>query len=298
MSVNPGWGGQRFIPATLDRLPRLREYARGRGDDGVAVEVDGGVNRDTIRDVFDAGANILVAGSAIFGAPSPGESFRELTGDRRRGRRSGLGVTPADEAFLRRTLELAERGRRTAAPNPVVGCVLVRDGEVLAEGWHERPAPSTPRRWRCGWPATPAARPRTSASSRARTTGRTPPCADALIAAGVARVVIAALDPSPKVDGRGVERLRAAGIEVEVADGDLEAAARRQNAAFRTLHLLGRPHVTYKAAASLDGRTATAAGESQWISLAGEPPAWCTSGAPPPGAVAVGSARRCATAPS
>jgi len=80
MSVNPGWGGQRFIPATLDRLPRLRDYARGRGDDGVAVEVDGGVNRGTIRDVFDAGANILVAGSAIFDAPSPGESFRELTG--------------------------------------------------------------------------------------------------------------------------------------------------------------------------------------------------------------------------
>jgi ribulose-phosphate 3-epimerase len=80
MSVNPGWGGQRFIPATLDRLPRLRDYARGRGDDGVAVEVDGGVNRDTVRDVSDAGANVLVAGSAIFGAPSPGESFRELTG--------------------------------------------------------------------------------------------------------------------------------------------------------------------------------------------------------------------------
>src|SRR6478752_1845059 len=72
MSVNPGWGGQRFIPATLDRMPRLRDYARGRGDDGVAVEVDGGVNRGTIRDVFDAGANILVAGSAIFGSPSSG----------------------------------------------------------------------------------------------------------------------------------------------------------------------------------------------------------------------------------
>src|SRR6185295_2502110 len=72
--------GVTLNPGTLDRLPRLRDYARGRGDDGVAVEVDGGVNRGTIRDVFDAGANILVAGSAIFDAPSPGESFRELTG--------------------------------------------------------------------------------------------------------------------------------------------------------------------------------------------------------------------------
>jgi len=175
-------------------------------------------------------------------------------------------VTPADEAFLRRTLELAERGRRTVAPNPVVGCVLVRDGEVLAEGWHERP----------GGEHAEAMALRRAGAARGATAyvslepcahhGRTPPCADALVAAGVARVVIAAHDPSPKVDGKGLERLRAAGIEVELAAGEVEAAARRQNAAFRTFHLLGRPHVTYKAAVSLDGRTATAAGESQWIS--------------------------------
>ncbi|HVG88088.1 MAG TPA: ribulose-phosphate 3-epimerase [Gaiellales bacterium] len=79
MSVNPGWGGQAFIPATLERLPLMRELA-GAGDDPVAVEVDGGVNTGTIVDVYRAGANILVAGSAIFGAPSPGESFRELRG--------------------------------------------------------------------------------------------------------------------------------------------------------------------------------------------------------------------------
>jgi len=175
-------------------------------------------------------------------------------------------VTPADEAFLRRTLELAERGRRTAAPNPVVGCLLVRDGEVLAEGWHERP----------GGEHAEAMALRLAGDARGATAyvglepcshhGRTPPCADALVAAGVARVVIAALDPSPKVDGKGLQRLRAAGVEVEMAAGEVEAAARRQNAEFRTFHLLGRPHVTYKAAASLDGRTATAAGESQWIS--------------------------------
>lgn len=175
-------------------------------------------------------------------------------------------MTPADEAYLRRCLELAERGRRTAAPNPVVGSVLVRDGAVLAEGWHERP----------GGEHAEAMALRLAGDARGATAyvslepcahqGRTPPCADALAAAGVVRVVIAALDPTEKVNGRGAARLREAGIEVEVADGGLEAAARRQNAAFRTLHLMGRPHVTYKAAASLDGRTATASGESQWIS--------------------------------
>jgi ribulose-phosphate 3-epimerase len=76
MSVNPGWGGQAFIPATLDRLPRLREFANRR--DGVAVEVDGGVHDLTVASVYRAGANILVAGSAVFGAPSPGESYRQL----------------------------------------------------------------------------------------------------------------------------------------------------------------------------------------------------------------------------
>jgi ribulose-phosphate 3-epimerase len=77
MSVNPGWGGQAFIGATLDRLPRMRELA-GMRVDPVAVEVDGGINRDTAASVYRAGANVLVAGSAVFGAPSPGESFREL----------------------------------------------------------------------------------------------------------------------------------------------------------------------------------------------------------------------------
>jgi ribulose-phosphate 3-epimerase len=78
MSVNPGWGGQAFIPATLDRLPRLRELAARR--DGVAVEVDGGVHRGTVADVYRAGANVMVAGSAIFGAASPADAYRELVG--------------------------------------------------------------------------------------------------------------------------------------------------------------------------------------------------------------------------
>jgi ribulose-phosphate 3-epimerase len=78
MSVNPGWGGQAFIPATLDRLPRMRELAAQR--DGVAVEVDGGVHASTVADVYRAGANVLVAGSAIFGAPTPADAYRELVG--------------------------------------------------------------------------------------------------------------------------------------------------------------------------------------------------------------------------
>jgi diaminohydroxyphosphoribosylaminopyrimidine deaminase / 5-amino-6-(5-phosphoribosylamino)uracil reductase len=172
----------------------------------------------------------------------------------------------ADRAHLLRTLDLAERGARTAAPNPVVGAVVVRDGEVLGEGWHERP----------GGDHAEVAALRAAGDAREATVyvslepcchhGRTPPCTEALIGAGVARVVVAAVDPSARVDGKGIVALRAAGIEVDMADEDVAARARRQNAAFRTLALLGRPHVTYKAAASLDGRTATASGESQWIS--------------------------------
>jgi diaminohydroxyphosphoribosylaminopyrimidine deaminase/5-amino-6-(5-phosphoribosylamino)uracil reductase len=98
--------------------------------------------------------------------------------------------------------------------------------------------------------------------------GRTPPCADALVAAGVARVVVAQLDPFPAVDGAGVARLRAAGIPVDVAEADapIGRVARRQLAGFRTAVVLGRPHVRLKAALTLDGRTATAAGDSRWIS--------------------------------
>jgi diaminohydroxyphosphoribosylaminopyrimidine deaminase/5-amino-6-(5-phosphoribosylamino)uracil reductase len=95
---------------------------------------------------------------------------------------------------------------------------------------------------------------------------RTPPCSAALIAAGVARVVIAAVDSDPRTNGRGIELMRAAGVVVELATGDIERRARRQNAGFRTLVLLGRPHLTYKAAVSIDGRVAAPGGEPRWIS--------------------------------
>lgn len=163
---------------------------------------------------------------------------------------------------LERALELAERGRGTTRPNPIVGAVLVLDGEVVGEGWHERRGEPHAEVYALA-----------QAGERARGAtlyvtlepcshhGLTPPCADALIAAGVSRVVAGQVDPSPRVSGAGVERLRAAGIEVEVSD---DPRARRQLEAYRTWAAHGRPFVTYKAAVTLDGRM-TVPG-SRWVS--------------------------------
>jgi len=167
--------------------------------------------------------------------------------------------------YLQRALELAERGRGTTRPNPVVGAVVVT--EVVGEGWHERP----------GGPhaeivALEAAGDRARGGALYVTLepcahhGRTPPCADAVIDAGVARVVVGAGDPDPRTDGAGIARLRDAGIEVELADGELARRARRQNEAYRTWVAFGRPFVTYKAAATIDGRLAAAGGDARWVS--------------------------------
>ena len=172
-------------------------------------------------------------------------------------------MTDADH--LARALELAERGRGGTAPNPVVGAVLVRDGVVVGEGWHER----------AGGPhAEVVALDAAGEDARGATLyvslepcahhGRTPPCADALIAAGVSRVVAAVGDPNPKTNGLGFERLRAAGVEVDLAGGELEWRARVQNEAFRVWAAERRPFVVYKAAVSLDGRV-TVPG-SRWVS--------------------------------
>ena len=169
-----------------------------------------------------------------------------------------------DEQGLVRALELAERGRGATAPNPVVGAVLVRDGEVVGEGWHER----------AGGPhaeiaALEAAGERAGGATLYVTLepcahhGRTPPCADALVEAGVLRVVAAVGDPNPLTNGAGFERLRAAGVEVELAGGELEWRARVQNEAFRVWVAEGRPFVVYKAAITLDGRV-TVPG-SRWV---------------------------------
>lgn len=169
-----------------------------------------------------------------------------------------------DRVCMARALRLAARGRYTTAPNPRVGCVLVRGGEVVGEGWHER----------AGGPhAEIVALAAAGAAARGATAyvslepcchhGRTGPCTEALIEAGVDRVVYGADDPNPRVAGEGAARLRAAGIDV--AGGLLAAQSERLNAGFVMRMRHGRPRVTLKTASSLDGATAMASGESRWI---------------------------------
>ncbi len=163
--------------------------------------------------------------------------------------------------YLARALELAERGRRTTHPNPIVGAVVVQDGEVVGEGWHERKG-----RPHAEVVALGAAGERARGSTLYLTMepcshhGSTPPCTEAVLAAGVAQVVAASLDPNPKAGG-GLEELRRAGVDVEYAD---LFEARAQNEAWRTWVSTGRPFVVYKAAMTLDGRL-TIPGE-RWIS--------------------------------
>ena len=164
---------------------------------------------------------------------------------------------------LERALELAERGRGTTRPNPVVGAVIVADGEVVGEGWHERKGEPHAERHAL-----------VAAGDRARgatmfvslepctSTCSTPPCSRAVIEAGIALVVVGARDPNPNAAG-GIEELREAGVEVELADGELGFQARAQNEAWRTWITQGRPFVTYKAAVTLDGRV-TVPG-SRWV---------------------------------
>ena len=172
--------------------------------------------------------------------------------------------SPFDEAAMRRALELAERGLYTTQPNPRVGAVLAHDHEIVGEGWHER----------AGQPhAEPNAIRAAGERARGATAyvtlepcshhGRTPPCVDALLAAGVRRVVYAVGDPNPRVDGRGAKLLRKAGVKVE--RGLLESAAAALNAGFFLRMREGRPFVRLKSAASLDARTALANGASKWI---------------------------------
>ncbi|MBT1121630.1 bifunctional diaminohydroxyphosphoribosylaminopyrimidine deaminase/5-amino-6-(5-phosphoribosylamino)uracil reductase RibD [Stutzerimonas nitrititolerans] len=173
-------------------------------------------------------------------------------------------MTTSDHAWMARALQLARKGLYSTHPNPRVGCVIVRDGERVGEGWHVR----------AGEPHAEVHALR-QAGDRARGAtayvtlepcshhGRTPPCAEALVKAGVARVVAAMRDPNPLVAGRGLERLRSVGIEV--ASGVLEGEARELNIGFVKRMEHGLPYLRAKLAMSLDGRTAMASGESQWI---------------------------------
>lgn len=173
-----------------------------------------------------------------------------------------------DAHWMRRALELGERGLYSTDPNPRVGCVLVRDGAVVGEGWHER----------AGGPHAEVMALRAAGDAARGATaylnlepcahlGRTGPCADALVEAGVTRVVAAVADPNPKVAGKGFARLEQAGVDT--AHGVLAEEAERLNRGFFMRHRHGRPWITVKSAASMDGRTALASGESRWIT--GEP---------------------------
>jgi diaminohydroxyphosphoribosylaminopyrimidine deaminase/5-amino-6-(5-phosphoribosylamino)uracil reductase len=179
-------------------------------------------------------------------------------------------LTATDRAHLRRALELAEGGRGRVSPNPLVGAVVVRDGAAIGEGFHaelgglhaERAALADCRERG----EDPAGATMYVSLEPCAHQGRQPPCVEAIIAAGIARVVIASEDPSEKAAGRGPGILRDAGVEVAFATGEEAAAARLLNQPFRKHSRTGLPLVTLKLAISLDGWTETAAGDSPWIS--------------------------------
>jgi diaminohydroxyphosphoribosylaminopyrimidine deaminase / 5-amino-6-(5-phosphoribosylamino)uracil reductase len=177
-----------------------------------------------------------------------------------------VSFTAADLGFMTRALQLAERGLYTTTPNPRVGCVLVREGEIIGEGWHEKAGEphaeiNALRKLGTGGTARQATAYVTLEPCSHH--GRTPPCADALVAAGISRVVVAMQDPNPLVAGQGIARLRAAGIVVDCGLGETEA--RELNIGFVSRMTRGRPWVRLKVAMSLDGKTALANGQSQWI---------------------------------
>ncbi len=173
----------------------------------------------------------------------------------------------ADHDYMTRALRLAQRGLFTATPNPRVGCVLVKEGRVIAEGWHARAGEAHAEAM-----ALQAAGAQAAGATAYITLepcshfGRTGPCADALLRAGVARVFAAMEDPNPQVAGRGLQRLRAAGIEVRC--GLLQQEAEQLNCGFVSRMTRQRPWVRSKLAASLDGKTALQNGASQWITSA------------------------------
>lgn len=173
-------------------------------------------------------------------------------------------ISQRDHDYMARALRLAQRGMYTADPNPRVGCVLVSGDSIVGEGWHERAGGPHAER-----AALDAAGERARGATAYVTLepcchhGRTPPCTEALIAAGIGRVVFASSDPNPAVSGAGARQLVAAGIEVE--DGVMPDSAGELNIGFETRMRTGRPYVRSKIAASLDGRTALENGSSKWI---------------------------------
>lgn len=180
---------------------------------------------------------------------------------------AGGGISAVESAALTRARELALTARGRVSPNPAVGAVVLRDGATVAEGWHEGPGRAH---------AEAMALERAGAAAAGATVvctlepcshqGRTPPCARALVAAGVARVVVGCADPLELGRDGGIAVLRAAGVDVVIADGAAAEACRDLISPFLTHGLTGLPEVTLKLATSLDGKVATATGESRWIS--------------------------------
>jgi diaminohydroxyphosphoribosylaminopyrimidine deaminase / 5-amino-6-(5-phosphoribosylamino)uracil reductase len=177
-------------------------------------------------------------------------------------------TTDTDRAHLGRAIELARRGEGQVKPNPLVGAVVARGEEVLGEGWHERfggPHAEVNAIDACGTADLRDATLYVSLEPCCHE-GKTPPCTEAIMQAGIGRVVVASDDPTEKASGRGLGILRDEGVDVLVADNELAARARLLNQPFRKHARVGRPWVLFKSAMTLDGKVATRAGDSQWIS--------------------------------
>jgi diaminohydroxyphosphoribosylaminopyrimidine deaminase/5-amino-6-(5-phosphoribosylamino)uracil reductase len=179
-------------------------------------------------------------------------------------------ATASDELYLMRAIELAERGRGHTSPNPLVGAVVVKDGRVIGEGWHRAlGGPHAEREALAACSEDPAGATMYVSLEPCCHHGRTPPCTDAIVEAGIARVVVGSDDPTEHASGRGLGILRDEGVRVDMSAGAPAHAARLLNQPFRKYAKTGRPHVLFKSAMTLDGRVATSTGDSQWIS--GEP---------------------------
>jgi diaminohydroxyphosphoribosylaminopyrimidine deaminase/5-amino-6-(5-phosphoribosylamino)uracil reductase len=179
----------------------------------------------------------------------------------------GITATERDAQHLLRALELAARARGQTSPNPMVGAVVVKDGNVIGEGITQPPGEDHAEvmALEAAAGATAGATMYVSLEPCCHQ-GRTPPCTDAILSAGIARVVIASDDPTPKAAGRGPGILRDEGVRVDFVDGDIAEAARLLNQPFRKHARTGRPLVIFKSAMTLDGKVATRTGDSQWIS--------------------------------
>lgn len=176
-------------------------------------------------------------------------------------------VTDQDLRHLRRTVELAARARGSTSPNPLVGAVVARGARTIGEGFHA--AAGEPHAERVALDACgedPAGATLYVSLEPCCHEGRTPPCTDAIVEAGIARVVVASDDPTSKASGRGLGILRDEGIAVDIMDGEVSVAARLLNQPFRKHARTGRPLVIFKSAMTLDGKVATRSGDSQWIS--------------------------------